>query len=94
MLVSVPDVQEAGLASWAHMDASCGVHAVTAKAPPSAGHATAWQWKLAMLESAPMGVSPAPEQPEPTHVPEGSATEQPRAAHSLASLAVHELPEM
>ena len=41
-----------------------------------------------------MGVSPAPEQPEPTHVPEGSATEQPRAAHSLASLAVHELPEI
>ena len=41
-----------------------------------------------------MGVSPAAEQPEPTQVPEGSATEQPRAAHSLVSLAVHELPEI
>ena len=68
---------------------------VTSKSPPSAGQVAAWQSNSSVtLESAPMGVSPAPEQPEPTHVPEGSATEQPRAAHSLAVLAVHELPEV
>ena len=69
------------------------LHAVTAKSPPSAGHEIAWQRKPDKLEGAPMGVSPAAEQPEPTHVPEGSATEQPRAAHSLASFGLHELPE-
>ena len=94
MLVSAPVVQVAGATSW--LQSACDVQAwaVTAKAPPSAGHVIASQWKLATLESAPICVSPALEQPEPTHVPEGSATEQPRAAHSLASLAVHELPEM
>ena len=70
------------------------LHAVTAKLPPSAGQVIDSQWKPATLESAPMGVSPAAEQPEPTQVPEESESEQPRAAHSLLSLAVHELPEM
>ena len=56
--------------------------AVTTKSPPSAGHE--------MLQLAyPAAAVTAPS--EPTLVPAGSATSQPRAAHALASFAVHEL---
>ena len=56
--------------------------AVASKSPPSAGHE--------MLQLA-YPAAPVTVPSEPTLVPAGSATSQPRAAHALASFAVHEL---
>ena len=66
--------------------------AVMTKLPPSVGHEMLQLEDPAAAVTAPSGTSPAPEQPEPTHAPAGSATSQPRAAHALASLEAHELP--
>ena len=42
--------------------------------------------------AGPTDTRPAAPQPVPTQVPAGFATAQPRAAHALASMAVHALP--
>ena len=63
------------------------------KAPPVGHDGTQVEYPAAPLKvAAPTDTRPAAPQPEPTQVPAGFATAQPRAAHALASMAVHELP--
>ena len=67
--------------------------ALTNAPPPIGQYGTQPENPAAPLKvAAPTDTRPAAPQPEPTQLPAGFATAQPRAAHALASMAVQELP--
>ena len=71
----------------------CVPPAALTKAPPVGHDGMQVGYPAAPLKvAAPTDTRPAAPQPEPTQVPAGFATAQPRAAHALASMAVHALP--